>query len=130
MALEYGRVGGQISSDVFSNWEKHSKFDENCRHTRAFGKPGKNNEILYEKRVRKQSEGVFGKASHTFTYSCAKGERITAAIAYDEWDDGTGGYPELQDGGIGEKTITVEVTSQYLRGFHHQFVVYGTTSKK
>ena len=130
MALELGCVGCQISSYVFSNWEKHSKFDENCRHTRAFGKPGKNDAILYEKRVRKQSEGILSRASHTFTYSCAKGERITAAIAYDEWDDGTGGYPELQDGGIGEKTITVKVDSRIARGFHHQFVVYGTTSKK
>ena len=130
MAIEHGYVGRQISSNVFLNWEKHSKFDENCRHTRSFGKPGKNDEILYENRVRKQSEGLLSRASHIFTYSCAKGERITAAIAYDEWDDGTGGYPELLSGGIGEKTITVKVESKLARGFHHQFVVYGTISKK
>ena len=58
MALEYGRVGEQMSSDVFLNCEKHSKFDENCSHTRAFGKPGENDKVLYEDRVHKQSEGL------------------------------------------------------------------------
>ena len=128
MALENGYVGGQISSNMFSNWNEYSKFKEHVRHTRAYGRPCDSDVILYEEVAHKVWE--IGKASHIFTYSCEKGEKITAAIAYDLWSDGTGGYPELLSGGIGEKTISFEVKSQLLRGFHHQFVVYGTTSKK
>ena len=130
MALECRPVGEKISEDVYWNWEKHSKFDEDCRHTRTYGSLGKSDDvILYKEEVHKEWE--IGKASHIFTYSCAKGERITAAIAYDLWSDGTGGYPELLSRStrvtvvMGKDAIAVEVKSQLLRGFHFQFVVYG-----
>ena len=66
----------------------------------------------------------FSKVSHMFSYNCQR-EEITAVLAYDVWSDDTEGYPERKSGGVGQDAVSIRVTSQYGRGFHFKFIVYG-----
>ena len=67
----------------------------------------------------------FSKVSYTFSYNCQRGEEIAAVLAYDVWSDDTGGYPERKSGGVGQDEVSIRVTSQFNRGFHFKFIVYG-----
>ena len=97
----------------------------NGRHTLSFGTPGKNDVVLYEDEVRKSSK-FLSEVKHTFSYTCKSGETITAVAAQDKWSDDTGGNPKVVSGGLGKSGVAVEVTSQFGRGFHFRFIVYGT----
>ena len=97
----------------------------NGRHTLSLEKPGDNDVVLCNETIRKGSK-FLSEVTHTFSYSCKKGERITAVTAYDKWSDDTGGHPKLVRGGVGKKEVVIEVTSERNRGFHFQFIVYGT----
>ena len=94
------------------------------RHSLTLGEPNDKDIVLYQEDVRKGYE-YFGKVTHTFSYRCKSGEEITAVLAYDKWSDDTGGNPEKKSGGVGQKEVSIEVTSQYMRGFHFKFIVYG-----
>ena len=98
------------------------------RHSLTLGEPNDKDIVLYQEELRKGYE-YFGKVTHTFSYTCKSGEEITAVLAYDEWSDDTGGNPEKKSGGVGEKEVSIEVTSQYMRGFHFKFIVYGKRQK-
>ena len=65
------------------------------------------------------------RVSGTFFYQCRKGEEITAVLAEDRWDDDTGGSAERVSGGVGQQHVEIKVTSQWSRGFHFKFYVYG-----
>ena len=95
------------------------------RHTLSLNKPGDNDEVLYEEHCRKGAK-FLSEVKHTFKYTCEEEERITAVIAYDKWSDDTGGHPKLMSGGLGNSGVIIEVTSERNRGFHFQFIVYGT----
>jgi hypothetical protein len=46
------------------------------------------------------------------------GDNIIGCVhALDKWDDGTGGYAEFVNGGIGYKHADIKITSQFSRGF-------------
>ena len=94
------------------------------RHSLTLGEPNDRDQVLYQEDVRKGYE-YFGKVTHTFSYTCKSGEEITAVLAYDKWSDDTGGNPEKKSGGVGQREVSIEVTSQYMRGFHFKFIVYG-----
>ena len=98
------------------------------RHSLTLGEPSDKDKVLYQEELRKGYE-YFGKVSHTFSYTCKSGEEITAVLAYDVWSDDTGGNPEKKSGGVGQKEVSIEVTSQYMRGFHFKFIVYGKRHK-
>ena len=100
---------------------------EKGRDNLTIGPPNAKDVVLYSHHERKQN-GI-GWVSHTFSYTCKPGEEITAVLAYDMWDDGTGGNPKLKSGGVGEKEVSIEVTSQLMRGFHHKVIVYGKRKK-
>ena len=85
--------------------------------------PKSDDVVLYKEQVRKGQ--YFGKVSHTFSYNCRSGEEITAVLAYDLWSDDTGGNPKCESGGVGQNQVTIRVTSQFGRGFHFKFIVYG-----
>ena len=98
------------------------------RHNLTLGEPNHDDIVLYKEDVRKGFE-YFAKVSHTFSYTCKSGEEITAVLVYDKWDDDTGGNPEKNSGGVGQKEVSIEVTSQFMRGFHFNFIVYGKRQK-
>ncbi|XP_069694667.1 probable salivary secreted peptide [Periplaneta americana] len=78
--------------------------------------------ILVDSSVAKTSR-FLKKVSDTVKYS--GGATVTCVEAIDGWDDGTGGYAEITDGGLGQKKVTVKITSQNSRGFHFFVKVYG-----
>lgn len=93
-------------------------------HTLREGRHGPNDEILYQTEKRKGDE-FLSRVSHTFSYTAKDDEVITEVLAEDQWDDDTGGNPELISGGIGCKEVKVKVTSRKNRGFNFKFYVYG-----
>ena len=103
------------------------KWQELCgsgRRSLTLGTPSSQDVVLYEEQIRKGYK-FLRKVSHTFSYNCRRGEEITAVLAYDMWDDGTGGDPERGYGGVGQDAVSICVTSQFNRGFHFKFIVYG-----
>jgi len=59
------------------------------------------------------------------------GDNIIGCVhAIDQWDDGTGGYAEFVDGGIGYNHVDVKITSQFSRGFYFVIEVYGQKTRK
>jgi len=94
------------------------------RHTLREGRHGPDDIILYRTEKRKGDEW-WAKVSHTFSYTARDDEVITEVLAEDQWDDDTGGNPELISGGVGCREVTVKVTSRVNRGFKFHFYVYG-----
>ena len=118
-------AGGQVmdkDGNILGEWRKLPR--ESGRHTLTLGTPSSEDIILDDDKVRKGHE-FFGKVSHTFSYECRSGEEITAVLAYDKWSDNTGGWPERRSGGVGSEGVKIRVNSQYGRGFHFKFMVYG-----
>ncbi len=107
---------------IIDKWQSISS--GHGRHNLILGTPKSSDVVLYQEQVRKGHE-YFGKASHTFSYNCGSGEEITAVLAYDLWSDDTGGNPTRESGGVGRNEVTIRVTSQFGRGFHFKFIVYG-----
>lgn len=103
-------------------WDKLSSSGRG-QHTLTLGKPGQGDMILDQQRIRKGGSVFSGQITHTFSYSGSK--EITAVVAQDEWTDDTGGNAEVVSGGVGYTYVSVKVTSQFGRGFHFQFIVYG-----
>jgi len=93
-------------------------------HTLKLGEPGPDDVLLYQSSYRK-GDKFLRKVSHRFTYTAKDNEEITAVVAEDQWVDDTGGNPELVSGGVGQREVTIEVTSRVNRGFHFYFYVYG-----
>lgn len=92
------------------------------RHNLLVGKAQPGDILLHEEQKRPGYK-MLGRVTHVFQYS---GNRlITAVVAKDNWDDDTGGDPEIISGGPGQKHVKVKVTSQYMRGFNHTVYVYG-----
>jgi hypothetical protein len=54
-----------------------------------------------------------------------RGNTIHCVEAIDQWDDDTGGYAEITEGGIGYDRVKVKITSQFSRGFWFVIKVYG-----
>ena len=103
------------------------KWHELCgsgRRSLTLGTPSSQDVVLYEEQIRKEY-ALFSNVSHTFSYKRQRGEEITAVLAYDCWDDSTGGDPEKKSGGVGQDEVSIRVTSQFNRGFHFKFIVYG-----
>ena len=94
------------------------------RHSLVLGSPGRNDVVLHEEVIRRESN-FLSTVSHTFSYVCKAGEEITAVLAYDMWDDDTGGHPQRESGGVGQREVSISVTSQFNRGLHFHFMVYG-----
>ena len=107
---------------IIGKWQEISS--GHGRHTLTLGTPMSKDVILYQEQLRKDSR-AFGIVSHTFSYQCRKGEEITAIVAYDLWSDDTGGSPERESGGVGQRGVSIKITSQFMRGFHFKFIVYG-----
>ena len=92
------------------------------RHTLTIGKHGEL-AVQHLERVKKEGSPP-GWVSHTFNYKCDLGDVITEVEAYDHWSDDTGGNAEVVSGGVGQREVTVKVTSQWCRGFDFTFCVY------
>ena len=107
---------------ILGTW--HELSSERGRRTLTLGTPSSENVVLHEENLRKGHEFP-KKVSHTFSYNRRRGEEITAVLAYDVWSDDTGGRPERKSGGVGQDSVSICVTSQYGRGFHFKFIVYG-----
>ena len=107
---------------ILGTW--HELSGEHGRRTLTLGTPSSEDVVLHEENLRKGHEFP-KKVSHTFSYNRRRGEEITAVLAYDVWSDDTGGYPERKSGGVGQDSVSICVTSQYGRGFHFKFIVYG-----
>ena len=75
----------------------------------------------------KSSGNGLGYVSHVYEYS--GNSLITAVEAKDNWNDDTGGNPEIISGGPGHEHVAVKVTSRFLRGFDHTVHVYGKDKK-
>ncbi len=91
------------------------------RHTLVKGTPNPGDIVIWHEQKRVGHTLTY--ATYDFKFGGAK--KITAILARDNWDDDTGGYAEIIDGGIGEKHVIVRVTSQLMRGFNFTFSVYG-----
>lgn len=77
--------------------------------------------LLY--REQKSVGRVVGCVSPVYQYS---GDiTITGVVAKDNWEDDTGGNPEIISGGLGYKHVTVKVTSRFGRGIDHTVLVFG-----
>ena len=125
MAKSHDRYTLEYPSRVKEIWSQLTTGTD--RHNLTIGKPSDKDVVLYSDDERKQN-GV-GWVYHTFSYTCKPGEEITAVLAYDLWDDGTGGDPNLESGGVGQKEVSIKVTSQFMRGSHHKVIVYGKRKK-
>ena len=93
------------------------------RHSLTVGAPGENDFVLDQSDVPKPDR-FLQRVSHKYSYR-ESGMVITAILAYDKWDDNTGGSPEIVGGGVNEDNVEILVTSILNRGFHFKFVVYG-----
>ena len=108
-----GKAWGTVKDLLDSGYGQHNLFK---------GKLEPGNILLYEEQIR-PSYQVLGRRTHVFEYN---GDNvITAVVARDNWEDDTGGNPEIISGGPGQKHVKVKVTSQYMRGFNHTVYVYG-----
>jgi len=59
------------------------------------------------------------------------GDNIISCVhAIDQWDDDTGGYAVLEDGGIGYNHVEIRITSQFSRGLSFVINVYGQKPRK
>ena len=94
------------------------------RHNLECSRPGRDDIILNSKKIRKGGS-FMATVSETYSYRCEQGYIITAVLAEDQWDDDTGGNPELVSGGVDQRHVEIKVTSQWSRGFHFKFIVYG-----
>jgi len=94
------------------------------QHTLKLGSRHPGDTELYSQEVRKR-DIFFSTVSHTFHYRARDNEEITAVVTKDQWSDDTGGIAVLVSGGVGQREVTIEVTSQRNRGFHFHFYVYG-----
>ena len=103
---------------ILGTWHKLS--GEHGSHTLTLSTPSSQD---VEENLRKSHEFP-KKVSHTFSYNCQSGEEITAVLAYDVWDDDTGGWAERNSGGVGQDSVSICVKSKYGRGFHFKFIVY------
>lgn len=108
-------------SHFISSWQELTGAGHNSL---TLGRPTSEDVVVYEERIRKDYS-FLSTVSHKFSYNCKEGEEITAVLAYDAWSDNTGGYPEKKSGGVGQTEVSVCVTSQFNRGFHFYFAVYG-----
>jgi hypothetical protein len=108
-------------SQFISRWHELTGSGHNSL---TLGKPASGDTVLYEELIRKDNS-FLNTVKHTFSYDCKEGQEITAVLAYDKWSDNTGGYPEKESGGVGHRGVSICVTSQFNRGFHFHFVVYG-----
>ncbi|KAJ9583120.1 hypothetical protein L9F63_022534 [Diploptera punctata] len=50
---------------------------------------------------------------------------ITCIEVLDQRTDGTGGHPSIQSGGVGHNNVTINVRSQFSRGFEFVINIYG-----
>ena len=92
--------------------------------TQVYGlQPTKEHELLYREATDKNWK-LWENAKHVFEYE-ENNVMITAAVAQDKWDDGTGGSPEKISGGVGHNNIKIKVTSENFRGFRFMFFVFG-----
>lgn len=53
---------------------------------------------------------------------------ITSIKVTNNWNDGTGGYVEIKSGGVNCKFVTIELTSQFSRGFDFNIEIWGRQS--
>jgi hypothetical protein len=53
------------------------------------------------------------------------GNTIHCVEVIDKWGDGTGGYAEITDGGVGHDYVKVKLRSQFSRGFAFTVKVSG-----
>ena len=108
-----GELWGEVNNLLHSGSGRHDLFK---------GKAEPGDILLYEEQ-KCPSYKMMGRVTHVFEYSGNK--TITAVVAKDNWDDDTGGDPEIIGGGPGQRHVKVKVTSQYMRGFDHTVYVYG-----
>lgn len=108
--------------EVKKFWNKFSA--GSGRHTMILGRVEDGDDLLCSEDIRRGSG--WSTVSYTFAYHCKRGESIKAVVAYDCWDDDTGGDAEVKNGGVGQDKVEIKVTSKALRGFHFKFYVYGT----
>ena len=90
-------------------------------HNLVVGKREAGDILLHSE--QKSSGNGPGYVSHVYEYTgnCP----ITAVEAKDNWNDDTGGDPEIISGGPGHTHVKVKVTSRFLRGFDHTVLVFG-----
>ncbi|XP_068730993.1 uncharacterized protein [Montipora capricornis] len=97
----------------------------NGQHNLVVGKP-QAGDILLHAEQKCQGRG-FNRASHVYQHS--GDNTITAVVAKDNWEDDTGGNPEIISGGPGYKHVRVKVTSRSEGGFNHTVYVFGKKQK-
>jgi hypothetical protein len=51
--------------------------------------------------------------------------KINCVQAIDQWSDGTGGFAQITDGGLGYNYVKVKIWSQFNRGFWFVVKIYG-----
>ncbi|XP_069694666.1 probable salivary secreted peptide [Periplaneta americana] len=78
--------------------------------------------LLLDRSVSRSSK-FLSKVSDTVRYSGS--ETINCIEAIDGWNDDTGGYAEIVDGGLGQRHVAIKITSRNSRGFHFFVKVYG-----
>ena len=121
---------GQVLSMVtaalpFATEVMRAIMNGNGPHNLVVGKREDGDTLLHHE--QKSSAPGVTTVSHDYQYS--GDTTITAVEAIDNWNDGTGGNPEIISGGVGHKNVTVRVTSRHLRGFDHTVYVYGEKEK-
>ena len=113
-------LGAEVVRPAISKWLSSGSRE----HHLVVGEPEVGDILLY---IDQKSKGHGVDDSHVFQYS--EDVTITAVVARDNWNDDTGGYPEIISGGPGHKHVEVKVTSGSRGGFDHTFQVYGKKQK-
>ena len=115
MGSAAGYIGAAWSS-VQALWSSGSG-----QHDLEIGTPG-DGDILLHKEHKSVGAGWWY-VEHVYKYS--GDTMITGVVAKDNREDDTGGNPEIISGGLGEKHVTVKVTSKWQGGIDHTVYVFG-----
>ena len=95
-------------------------------HDLVVGNPEDGDILLHSE---KKSVG-YGRSYVSHVYRYSGDVMITLVVAKDNWNNDTGGDPEIISGGPGHKHVEVRVTSRLLRGFDHTVLVFGKKRKR
>lgn len=79
--------------------------------------------LLAEKSVAK-SFRFLRRVSATISFD-ASPWTINCVHAVDQWSGGRGGYAQIVGGGLGQRHVTVKITSRIGRGFYFIVRIYG-----
>lgn len=111
-------------------WNVLKGCDTRASHHLLIGTPSQNDTILLFHHVNKLSKWLRFR-SETIKYPSDNAESrekpaiISAIAIIDGRKDGTGGEAKILDGGVGSRNVTINLASQWFKGFAFIVIIIG-----